>query len=170
MADVPLDCRAAEFDLADEHYLNCAYMAPLSRAVQEAGFEGIRRKARPREILVKDFFFEADEVRRSFAGLIGAEDPSRVAIVPAVSYAVAIAAANAQVRNGQEIVVVGDEFPSDMHAWRRVATEVVRMYAIVVVMSQPIASAEKPNWPGGPPEVVSAMWKAAIPPTIALTI
>ena len=36
-------------------YLNCAFMAPLHREVEEAGIEGIRRKRRPFEIDPSDF-------------------------------------------------------------------------------------------------------------------
>ena len=35
---------------ADEHYLNCAYMSPLSKAVEAAGVAGVRRKSNPSRI------------------------------------------------------------------------------------------------------------------------
>ncbi|MBX6365545.1 MAG: aminotransferase class V-fold PLP-dependent enzyme [Gemmatimonadetes bacterium] len=105
------------------HYLNAAYMGPLSRATQEAGFEGIRRKADPSTIASEDFFTESDALRRLFARLVNAPDPSSIAIVPAVSYALSFVARALEpdVRAGQSIVVAEAQFPSNVYPWRRLA-------------------------------------------------
>jgi selenocysteine lyase/cysteine desulfurase len=119
----PLTCQRSEFSLPEDvHYLNCAYMAPLPRGVQEAGVAGIGRKANPgRGIVTADFFSESTELRRLFAQLIGADRPERIAIIPSVSYGMATVARNTPVRRGQNIVVSGEEFPSSVHTWRRAA-------------------------------------------------
>jgi selenocysteine lyase/cysteine desulfurase len=115
-----LTCRRSDFSLPPgRHYLNCAYMAPLSKRVQEAGFAGVRRKAVPFEIGPEDFFSDCDRLRALFARLIGAPDPHRVAIVPSVSYALAQVARNSGPRKGQTIVTVREEFPSNIYVWRR---------------------------------------------------
>ncbi len=115
-----LTCQKQRFSLPEgKHYLNCAYMGPLSQRVQEAGLEGIRRKADPSGIQARHFFEESDELRRLFARLIGASDASRVAILPAVSYGIATVARNSQCRRGQNIVIAGEQFPSNVYAWHR---------------------------------------------------
>lgn len=117
-----LECQKDLFSLPpDLRYLNCAYMSPISRRVEEAGIAGVRRKLVPSTIAPADFFEEADRVRELFARLIGAPDPQRVAIIPAASYGIAVAARNTAMEPGQNIVVSGGQFPSNVYAWRSLA-------------------------------------------------
>ncbi|MBI4409800.1 MAG: aminotransferase, partial [Gemmatimonadetes bacterium] len=52
-----LSCQKQLFSLPDNvHYLNCAYMSPLLRRVEQAGIEGLRRKRLPAGIAPEDFF------------------------------------------------------------------------------------------------------------------
>jgi selenocysteine lyase/cysteine desulfurase len=122
MSPESLTCQRAAFSLPQGlHYLNCAYMGPLPRVAQEAGTAGIQRKGDPSRIVAADFFAESDEVRRLFAELIHAEDAARVAIIPAMSYALANVARNTPIAAGQNIVVCAEDFPSDIYTWRKVA-------------------------------------------------
>ena len=123
MTTESLTCQRAAFSLPQGvHYLNCAYMSPLPRVVQEAGIAGIARKADPSSgIKTADFFAESVEVRRLFATLIHADDAGRIAIIPAVSYGIATAARNTPIAAGQNIVVSAEQFPSNVYAWRKVA-------------------------------------------------
>lgn len=119
-----LACQRELFSIPEGiHYLNCAYMGPLPKAVEGAGVDGLRRKRLPTEILPPDFFTDSDRLRDRFARLVGASDPGRIAILPAVSYGVAIAARNVGADAGQNIVIVEDQFPSNVYAWRRLADE-----------------------------------------------
>ena len=119
-----LECQRHRFQLPpDLHYLNCAYMAPLAREVEKAGREGMARRRDPSTIVPDDFFDQADALRERFARLIGGSDPQRVAIIPAVSYGIATAARNAAVSRGQNIVLLGEQFPSNVYAWMRRANE-----------------------------------------------
>ncbi|MBI4184576.1 MAG: aminotransferase class V-fold PLP-dependent enzyme [Proteobacteria bacterium] len=97
-------------------------MSPLMRSVAEAGRRGIDGKVRPWTIAARDFFAESEAARALFAELVGTRADD-VAIVPAVSYAMAIAAANIRVRRGQTIVVLPDQFPSNVYPWRELARE-----------------------------------------------
>jgi selenocysteine lyase/cysteine desulfurase len=105
------------------YYLNCAYMAPLPVTSQQRGVEGIQRRALPTGITAPDFYRDSDELRRRFARVIGADDPRRVALQPAVSYGIAAAARNLACERGQNIVVAAEQFPSNVYAWRRLAVE-----------------------------------------------
>ena len=117
-----LQCQRDEFGLPDDvRYLNCAYMSPLPRAAEEAGIGGMRRERLPMSIDSPDFFDQSDEIRRRFARLIGADDPNRVAIIPSVSYGVAVAARNLVVESGQNIVLLHEQFPGNVYAWQRKA-------------------------------------------------
>ncbi len=109
------------FDIADDvAYLNCAYMSPLMKSVQEAGRTGIAVKAQPWTITQEDFFTRSARARELFAELING-DPHSVALVPAASYGLAIAARNLPVGRDQEIVVLEDQFPSNVYVWRELA-------------------------------------------------
>ncbi len=119
-----LDCQRQAFGLPEGlHYLNCAYMGPIPRVAEETGVAGIRRKLDPTSIHVDDFFAPSDEVRRLFAEMVNGGDPDRVAILPGVSYGIAVAARNLPVARGQNIVLTHEQFPGNVHAWTRRARE-----------------------------------------------
>ena len=122
-ASPPLTCQREAFSLPRElRYLNCAYQAPLPRVTEAAVIAGLRRKRVPSDITPDDFFSDGEEVRRRFAELVGG-DPDRVALLPSVSYGVATAAQNLPGEAGQNLVVVAEQFPSNVYAWRRMAGE-----------------------------------------------
>ena len=108
---------------SDAHYLNCAYMAPMSNRVATAGREALERLRNPSQLDVSDFFDPAMRVRQLFADLINAADPQRVAIVPAVSYGMAAVARNTKLTRTQQVVIVEEQFPSVVYTWRRACAE-----------------------------------------------
>ena len=115
---------ASLFSLPPElHYLNCAFMAPSSKRVVEAGRLALGRIEAPARLGVADFFEPGAHVRQLFAGLIGAAEPDRVAIIPSVSYAMATIARNTPLATGQVVVVVEEQFPSVVYTWRRACRE-----------------------------------------------
>jgi selenocysteine lyase/cysteine desulfurase len=128
-ASAPLTSQRHLFSLPGGlHYLNCAYMGPLPNASQDRGVEGIRRKANPTTLKSSDFFRESEEAKALFARVLqgsgrASVDASRVAILPAASYGIAIAAKNLPVAKGQNIVISAEQFPSNVYAWRRLARE-----------------------------------------------
>ena len=99
-------------------------MAPVSIDVAEAARQAINRLQIPSQLRPTDFFEQSDAVRRLFAGLIGVDDPSRIAIVPSVSYAMATLARNTTVRAGENVVIVHEQFPSNVYTWKRVCDTV----------------------------------------------
>lgn len=121
---VELDCRRESFSLPEDlHYLNCAYVSPLPRATEEAILAGLRKKRVPTEIGPDDFFRDSDRIRKLFAHLVNASDPTRIALLPAASYGVAVAAANLSLAEGQNLVLTHEQFPGNVYAWRRLARE-----------------------------------------------
>jgi selenocysteine lyase/cysteine desulfurase len=117
----PLPVQRELFDIPDDvAYLNCASLAPLLKAAVEAGAAALARRARPWRITSADWFTDAEERRGLFARLAGV-DPEGVALVPATSYGLAVAAANLTARPGQRVLVLADDYPSNWHTWRRFA-------------------------------------------------
>lgn len=119
-----MKCQKHLFELdKNHHYLNCAFLSPLLKSVGQAGEEGIRSRNRPWEVSPDDFFDNSGKLRRLFASLINAGSSDRVAILPSVSYGMAIAARNLPVRKGGNIVVAGEQFPSNVYPWMRYCDE-----------------------------------------------
>ena len=118
-----IPCQRHLFDVPDDvAYLNCAYLSPLMKAVMRAGQQGARLEARPWEITPRDFFTTTEIARELFAQVVNASADD-IAIVPAASYGVAVAARNVPLERGQTIVLLEDQFPSNVYTWRERAKE-----------------------------------------------
>jgi selenocysteine lyase/cysteine desulfurase len=119
-----LACQREAFQLPrDVHYFNCAYMAPLPRVSERAGVEALAKKRVPTRIVPPDDFWNSDGLRERFSRLVNAGDPSRIAIHPGVSYAVATAARNLPVEAHQNIVLTHEQFPGNVYSWHKLARE-----------------------------------------------
>ncbi len=119
-----LNCQKHLFNIdADVHYINGAYMSPISKAVAEAGATATLRKLRPYTIAPNEFFSDVDRLKVLFSKIIHAQEPKRVAIIPSVSYGMATVAKNVNVQKGQNIIVADAQFPSNVYTWRELAKE-----------------------------------------------
>jgi selenocysteine lyase/cysteine desulfurase len=107
---------------ADIHYLNCAYMSPIADSVGDAIVAGAARKEQPWTYKPAEFFSYCEDFRARAAKIMGA-DADNVAIIPSVSYGLAVAARNLPLRAGQSIIILGDQFPSNVYIWRERAQE-----------------------------------------------
>ncbi len=101
-------------------FLNCANLAPQLRSVTVAGLESVRAKASAWKITPPDWF-TGSETLRDHAARVLDTDAESIALVPSVSYGIAIAAANVRVERGQAIVLLHEQFPSNVYAWRELA-------------------------------------------------
>jgi selenocysteine lyase/cysteine desulfurase len=118
-----LPCQRHLFDIPDDvTYLNCAYMSPLMKPVVEAGNAGLARKLHPWELTADKFFTGSDDFRAAAAQLLDSA-PDCIAIVPSASYGMATAARNLPVRQGQAILALDEQFPSNYYPWQRLADE-----------------------------------------------
>ena len=104
----------------DVHYFNCAYMSPLLNSAAKAGCAGVKSKTQPWKITAPDFFVDSNKARKLFANLINANIQD-IALIPAVSYGTAIAALNLPIEADNKILVLAEEFPSNLYAWREIA-------------------------------------------------
>jgi selenocysteine lyase/cysteine desulfurase len=119
-----LTCQRHLFSLPKgTHYLNCGYMSPLPKKVEEAGHAGVAQKRVPSDIGPEDFFRGLDQIRDRFARLVKVADSDHIAVIPSASYGIATAARNLPVSGSQNIVVTAAQFPSNVYVWRRMAGE-----------------------------------------------
>lgn len=115
-------CKKSEFDLdPNTTYLNCAFMSPLMHSVENAGIEGLQRKRRPNSISGNDFFTESELLRNEYSKLINTDEPKRCVVIPSVSYGMANIAKNLSVSSGDTIIIVGEQFPSNVYPWMEIA-------------------------------------------------
>jgi selenocysteine lyase/cysteine desulfurase len=121
-APLPLPVQRELFDIPnDVAYFNCANIAPLLRSAREAAAAAWQRRAHTWLIGSDDWFTEAEERRSLFARLAGV-DADGVALVPATSYGLAVAAANLTAAPGQRVLVLAEDFPSNWYTWQRFAS------------------------------------------------
>lgn len=141
-----LSCQKHKFDLAKEvTYLNCAYLAPLSKLVAQAGVAGVRSKCQPYEITVDDFFEPAKKLRTTFAQLINAPEVDRIALIPSVSYGISTVANNLKIEKGKsKIILVDEQFPSNYYPWKRAAD--AHNLEIVLVKAPEITAGRTAAW------------------------
>lgn len=126
----PLLCQRDLFSIPDGHcYLNSAFMGPLPRLVAQAGVEALAARAAPIGMTAQDFFEPAERTRSLCAQLVNA-DPERVAFAPTAAYATAIVAKNLHPKAGQNVVMLGDMFPSNVYAWRNWRSAGVEMRVV----------------------------------------
>ena len=95
----------------DYHYLNCAFMAPLSKRVNEATLQALEARRLPSRYGVTDFFDPADKVRELFSSILGCNDPDRVALIPSTSYGMALVAKNIRASSQDSVVLIEEQFP-----------------------------------------------------------
>ncbi|HEU4732772.1 MAG TPA: aminotransferase class V-fold PLP-dependent enzyme [Kofleriaceae bacterium] len=116
-----IPCQRDAFDIPDDvAYFNCAYMAPMLRSVRRAAEAALVRTGQPWQVTSDDFFTPPERARQLFARLIGAR-PDDVAITPSASFGISTAARNLPLARGQSILLLEEEFPSNVYAWQALA-------------------------------------------------
>jgi selenocysteine lyase/cysteine desulfurase len=116
-----LTCQRDLYSLPEGlHYLNCAARSPLLKSAEAAALAALQRLRVPGllmgELIGEAYQCYAGPLRAGIAQLINAP-PEAIALVPAASYGVAIAAHAVRLQAGQNVVLPGEEFPSDVYAW-----------------------------------------------------
>ena len=113
------------FDIPDGvAYFNCAYYSPQLNASRDRLLAGARAKSHPWERVVANFFEDAERLRRLASEIFGG-DEAGYAIVPAASYGMSTAAraVEPRLRSGERVLVMAEEFPSNVLPWKRAAEE-----------------------------------------------
>ncbi len=137
-----IPCQRDLFDIPENvAYFNCAYVSAIPKPVRAAGEAGVAAKSRPWTIRHDDFFAPAERVRALFARLIHAE-PGDIALVPATSYGLAVAARNLQFSpERRRIIVLENQYPNNVLPWRDLAAR-----GAVEIVTVPLPDHE--DWTG----------------------
>ena len=106
-------------------------MAPVSKQVANVAQQAVDRLQIPSRLHQSEFFEHSDNVRDLFSQLIGVNEPNRIAIVPSVSYAMSTLARNTRLQPIQNVVVVHDQFPSNVYSWKRLCQGVGAEFRVV---------------------------------------
>jgi selenocysteine lyase/cysteine desulfurase len=123
------------FDIPEDViYLDTAYMSPIPRNAAAAGQQGVMVKAAPWDMTINSYYDEVEQVRALAATFIGATADD-IAIIPATSYGIALAAANLPVPAGSIILMMENEHTSHRYAWYELARQ--RNARVVTVARQP---------------------------------
>ncbi len=96
-------------------------MSPQLKTVEEAGIKALLRKNQPDTITASDFTEAPEVLKQGFSELIDNPNPEKIAIIPSVSYGIANVANNVKLNSGDEILVVSEQFPSNIYSWQNVA-------------------------------------------------
>jgi selenocysteine lyase/cysteine desulfurase len=129
-----LPCKRELFALPrDVAYLDAAYMSPIPIAATEAGVAGTAVKSAPWKMTIASYYDELEEVRALAATMIGAR-PDDIAITPATSYGIAVAASNVPVASGSAILLMENEHPSHRYVWHDLAK---RKNATIAIVKKP---------------------------------
>ncbi|PHR58372.1 MAG: aminotransferase [Robiginitomaculum sp.] len=96
-------------------------MSPLPRKTILAGRVGLQKKAQPWTITGDDFFDLSERLRAQMAELTHAK-AGDFALVPSVSYGMAVIAKNLELPEGSKVLILDRQFPSNVYPWRDLAT------------------------------------------------
>lgn len=124
------------FSLPDDvTYLNCAYMSPMLKSVSEIGKRAIIQKENPAEIFPSHFFELTQKLREQFSQLIEVENTDDCAIVPSASYALENVAKNLKGSKGDNIIVLAEQFPSNLYPWKALEQKGVEIKVVAPVQN-----------------------------------
>lgn len=120
-----MNCQKSLFSIDPEvTYLNCAYFSPQLNSAEEIGINAVKQKGTPYPLPSNVFFDDSDRLRKAFGKLINTDSYDRIVSVPSVSYGIANVVKNSGVQAGDRIVLIGDQFPSNMYSWVSLAKDV----------------------------------------------
>lgn len=113
-----MKCQKQKFILTGKKsYLNCAYMSPMLKKVEKAGIAGLKIKRAPNKLMPNDFFTGVSDLKRHFATLINLKEHERIALAPSVSYGLANVTNNIKLKSKNNVVLLGNQFPSNVYPW-----------------------------------------------------
>jgi len=134
------------FDLPEDiTYLNIASQSPAFKAIYNAGLEGLNQKNRPYEIGLSDNFEPVVTLKKLFAKLIEEDDYNRIAPIPSVSYGIATVTNNIKLNPNDEILVIDEQFPSNIYSWQKLAKKYKAKVKMIVAPDSKINKTKQWN-------------------------
>jgi len=116
-----LQCQSDKFFLPpDKYYLNCAFLSPMMKNIETAGIDTLQVMRDPSQVTPNMFFEGVNQTRQLFSQLINCRE-DQIAVIPSTSYGISTISKNLSIGHGDNIVLIQDQFPSNVYAWRRLA-------------------------------------------------
>lgn len=137
----------------DISYFNCAYNSPQLKESSNRLIAGVQSKNSPWNRSAEDFFSDAETIRKLASELFFG-DPDGFAITPSASYGISAAARIIEpyLKSGDQILLMAEDFPSNVFPWQRTAKETK---AEVVTVPKPANG----NWTVAIQKLISAKTK-----------
>jgi selenocysteine lyase/cysteine desulfurase len=120
------------FDFAPTIYLDCAFQGPFPRSTVHRIHQAIELKCDPARMNSHHFFDIIESVRRRAAELVGA-DAAEIAITNSATQGIGIVASGLGLKAGDEVVIGGGNFPSNLMTWLH-----LRRTGVVVRIVKPV--------------------------------
>ena len=121
------------FNIPDDvAYFNCAYNSPQLNESRIRLHNGVNTKSHPWERTPDSFFHDAETIRQLSSDIIGGNSDG-FAVIPAASYGISTAARAIEphLQSGDRILIIAEEFPSNVLPWKRTALETDAVIATV---------------------------------------
>lgn len=97
-------------------YLDHAAVAPLPRPAAEAIGRWLTQATQQGDVVWPDWAKQLEATRAAAAKLISAK-PEEVALVPSTTHGISLVAEGLDWRQGDNVVTLADEFPSNLYPW-----------------------------------------------------
>ncbi len=110
-------------------YLDCAYQGPFPRATARRIQQAIELKCHPERLKSSEYFDLPERVRTRLARLVGAA-PADVALANSATQGIGIVAAGLGLEAGDEVVIAGSNFPSNLFTWLHLRRQGVRVSVV----------------------------------------
>lgn len=123
------DYRREFADFGPVTYLNCAYHGPFPRVTAERIQHAIAIESNPALLEEKHFFELPERVRGRLAELVGA-DAAEISLASNATQGVGVVAAGLDFSPGDEVVISGNNFPSNLFTWLHLRRLGVRVHVL----------------------------------------
>lgn len=119
-------------------------MSPLLNSVTLAGVEGVLVKQKPYRVTTEHFFERVEDFRTKCAELLCTPHRMHCVLIPSVSYGMGIIAKNLRTEPGQNIIILHDQFPSNVYVWQKFCAE--KNLELRIVAPQPDTEHRGKSW------------------------
>ena len=111
-------------EVGDALPLDCAAQGPRLRSVLEAGHAALEAGVRPWSLAFADWEARIEELRALAAQALFEGDAEGVAMVPSVAFALATIARSLPLGDGDAVLVLEGQFPSNLLPWQQRCAQV----------------------------------------------
>lgn len=123
------DYRAQFAEFGETTYLNCAYQGVFPLTAVARAHEAIELKCRPERLKSVEYFDLPKRVRNGLARIIGSA-PDEIALTSGATHGIGVVAEGLQLKPGDEVIVAGSNFPSNLFTWLHMRRRGVRVRVV----------------------------------------